>query len=348
MRSPPDAAVDFAAKLDALCSPSLYPDGPQTVEVVETHKSWVFLTAVFAWKLKKPIHYNSIDLRTLESRHFNCREEVRLNRRLAEDVYVGVVPLTLSDGRLMLGCRGIPVEWIVQMRRLPADRMLDRQIADRSLMDPDIRSIALRLASFYRGLPPIPMRPDDYLQFLRIDITRSYEEALNPEYALPAELVPQVFEPQLTFLDAAAPLLESRASAGHIIEGHGDLRPAHICLVDSGPVIFDCLEFDRRLRLLDPVDELAFLAMECERTGAAGVGPILFEEYTRLTNDAPPSVLVSFYTAYRAGLWARLALWRAHEVGPCGWGTWLERAASYLRLAVEHAPVLSGGHSDLL
>jgi aminoglycoside phosphotransferase family enzyme len=122
-----------------------------------------------------------------------------------------------------------------------------------------------------------------------------------------------------------------------VVEGHGDLRPQHICVEDP-PVIFDCLEFNRRLRIIDAADELAFLALECERLGAPWVRRLLFEIYTRATGDYPPHRLLRFYTSYRAAMWARLAIWRTHDLPPDQWRKWLDRAATYLRLAETYTP----------
>ena len=126
--------------------------------------------------------------------------------------------------------------------------------------------------------------------------------------------------------------MERRAIDGRIVEGHGDLRPEHVC-VESPPVIFDRLEFSRAFRLIDPADELAFLAMECERLGAPQVETELFGAYRRVTGDYPPPSLVYFYKVQRACLRARLAIWHLHDLPKSVWPRWRAVAEEYLRLA---------------
>ncbi|MBI3915832.1 MAG: hypothetical protein HY322_02345 [Betaproteobacteria bacterium] len=129
-------------KVAFLRRPEAYAPAPHRVDVVETHMSWVFLADALVYKLKKPVRYEFLDFSTLEARRLNCQREVELNRRLAPDVYRGTVPLTLrSDGSLRLGGPGTTIEWLVEMRRLPADRMLDAAIRSHSVEPADVRAL---------------------------------------------------------------------------------------------------------------------------------------------------------------------------------------------------------------
>ena len=127
-------------------------------------------------------------------------------------------------------------------------------------------------------------------------------------------------------------LLVRRAELGRVVEGHGDLRPEHVCLGPS-PLVIDCLEFRADLRCLDPVDELAFLAMECERLGAAGIGRILFDRYRRRTGDDPSRALINFYKAVNALIRARIAILHLRETPVRDPAKWPRRAAEYLAIA---------------
>jgi uncharacterized protein len=324
-------------KVAALSSPGLYPDDPARVEVVETHKSWVFLTDTRAYKLKAPIRYNAVDLHRLTRRHKNCLEEVRLNRRLAPDVYLGIASLTADErGTLTLDGRGRVVDWLVVMRRLPADRMLDDLIQRDRLREHDVRAVATVLSGFYQRCQPIDISPPQYRRRLREDILVNRKEIANAEYRLPQETIELVHDVQLTMLETESELFDARVHEGRIVEGHGDLRASHVCLEDP-PVIFDCLEFDRDLRIVDAADEQAFLALECERIGAAFVGPLLFDVYEQETSDHPTPRLLDFYKSYRACVWARLALWRTHDIEKDKWGKWLSRANEYLQLAEKYS-----------
>jgi uncharacterized protein len=331
------ASVDVGDKVAALSSADSYPEIPSRVDQIETHKSWVFLTDSRVYKLKKPIRYNAVDLQSLERRHQNCREEVRLNRRLAADVYLGIAPLTADEQQgLTVDGPGEIVDWLVVMRRLPADRMLDDLIRRGALNEADVSAVTRLLSAFYQGSPPAGITPVEYRERLREDILMNREEIARAAYNLPGDTVQRIHSTQLALLENQPLLFDTRVGEGRVVEGHGDLRASHVCL-EEPPVIFDCLEFDRDLRIVDAADELAFLSLECERLGAMWIGPLLFADYERLTSDRPPPQLVDFYKSYRACVWARLALWRTHEIGKSGWSKWLSRANEYLRLAEQHS-----------
>ncbi|MBI3570920.1 MAG: hypothetical protein HY082_07445 [Gammaproteobacteria bacterium] len=325
--------LDQEAKVALLRQPQTYPEKPARIEAVETHMSWVFLTEHHAFKLKKPVRYDYLDFSTLAARKKNCEEEVRLNQRLAPGVYRGVVALTMdAQGSAQIEGRGEIVDWLVKMRRLPAERMLDYLIRHRTLEPAETHAVAETLAYFYRESAALKIGGEEYRsQYVR-NVRANHDALANPVYDLPAALVEAVHEAQNEFLRRAPELLGLRASEGRIVEGHGDLRPEHICL-ESPPVIFDRLEFNRAFRIIDAADELAFLAMECERMGAPQIGEEFFGVYHRVTGDHPPPSLVYFYKAHRACVRARLAIWHVHDLAESAWPRWRAVAEEYLRLA---------------
>lgn len=328
------AGVALAAKIAALREPRTYPERPARVAAVETHMSWVFLTERHAYKLKKPVRYEFLDFSTLAARRHNAEEELRLNRRLAPGVYLGLVPLTRERaGTLRLDGAGTAVEWLVCMRRLPQGRMLDRLIRTGRLEAADVRAVARRLAEFYREGPPIAMSGGEYRARFEQDIERNRREFLGAAAAPLPALVAAAHERQARRLAQEATRLERRAA--RLVEGHGDLRPEHICL-ESPPVVFDRLEFNRAFRIVDPADELSFLAMECERLGAAFVGEEFFRVYQEVTGDRVPPRLTGFYKSCRATLRARLALWHTRDLPPPQWPKWVTLTEEYLRLAAAH------------
>ena len=328
-----ETVPDQEARIAFLRQPQTYPEKPARVETIETHMSWVFLTPQHAFKLKKPVRYDYLDFSTVAARKKNCEEERRLNQRLAPGVYLNVIPLTLdSDGAMRLGEPGEILDWLVMMRRLPALRMLDSLIRQQALEPADMHAVAEVLAHFYRESVMIEIGGEEYRRQYEHKVRINYEALSDPAYGLSASLVKTVHEAQIEFLNTAPELLERRAMDGRIVEGHGDLRPEHVC-VESPPVIFDRLEFSHAFRLIDPADELAFLAMECERLGAPQVEVELFGAYRRVTGDYPPPQLVFFYKMQRACLRARLAIWHVHDHAPSTWPRWRAVAEEYLRLA---------------
>lgn len=337
----PPARYDSAAKVVLLRDPRTYPDPPSAVERIETHMSWVFLTERLAYKLKKPVRYDFLDFSTPAARWHDCAEEVRLNRRLAPDVYLDRVALAVdAGGRVRLEGDGEPIDWLVKMRRLPAARMLDGLIRRRAVAPDEIVKVARLLGDFYRRSPPLPLGGDRYRQRLAVDIRANQRQLADPAYELPVDRLDAIHRRLLWFLQVEAGLFEQRAAGGHIVEGHGDLRPEHICL-EPRPVIFDCLEFKRDFRLLDAVDELAFLALECERLGAAGIGAVLFAIYGEITGDRPAAALIDFYKTGRACLRARLAIAHIHELDRADWPKWRAQAVDYLRLAEKYSESLT-------
>jgi aminoglycoside phosphotransferase family enzyme len=321
------------AKVAFLSRAATYPEAPRSVERIETHMSWVFLTDRHAYKLKKPVRYDSLDFSSLKLRRLDCEEEVRLNRRLARDVYLGTLALTLApDGALRLGGAGETIDWLVHMRRLPASRMLDALILRRAIDEASVRPAAQLLAEFYTRAESAEDAPDAYRKRLAEGVRSDLRELSRPEFGLRAERVAELAETQLAFLERHGALFEQRVLEGRIVEGHGDLRPEHICLTPE-PAIIDCLEFSRELRIVDPADELAFLGLECERLGMPLVGRWFRETYTRVTGDEPSRALMQFHRTYRALRRAKIAAWHLQDPGVRDHGKWQDRARCYVGLA---------------
>ena len=334
-------AINLAAKVAALRDPSTYPVPPGQIDTVETHMSWVFLTERYAYKMKKPVRYDFLDFRTLEARQGYCLAENTLNAVLAPGVYLGVAPLVAdARGRLQLETSGDVVEYLVKMRRLLAGRMLDRLLTTGGVRTEELQQIAGILAHFYRDSQPTDMRAETYCTHYQQQVLLNRSVLADATFGLGAEIVAHVCNFLLEYIQRSCSRLIARAQDGKIIDGHGDLRPEHICL-DSKPVIFDRLEFNRRLRLVDPLDELASLAMECDGLGAPHVGKILFSTYVEVTQDMAPEDLILFYKAHRACLRARLAILHTHELAPAAWAPWRERALAYLSRAAGYVNVLT-------
>jgi aminoglycoside phosphotransferase family enzyme len=325
--------VALEAKLAFLLRADNYPDRPSQVQAIETHLAWIFLTDRFAYKLKKPARYPYLDFSTLASREFYCREEVRLNRRLAKDVYLGVVPLTRrANGSLALDGRGEIVDWLVWMRRLPQEWMLDRLLADRRVETSHFKKLALRLTDFYRNCPLQEISGREYHRRYLEAVQLNWREFLRLRFALPEVDGQALCAAQLEFLERRADWFAARSAEGRIVEGHGDLRPQHICFEAPWPKIIDCLEFNRELRLVDSADEAAYLALECQYLGHAEAGRNFLRIFTYLAKDTLPPGLEAFYLAYRATLRGRLLLARVHE-SPAFSPRFIRRATRYLKLA---------------
>jgi aminoglycoside phosphotransferase family enzyme len=330
------AEPTLEAKVAFLRDAASYPEPTWHVEALETHMSWVFLTDACAYKLKRPVRYERLDSRTLRARRFFCQEEVRLNARLAPGVYLGLVALTIDRrGHLALGGIGDVVDWLVRMRRLPAELMLDYMLQHGTVAETDLLRLATRLAGFYPSLPREPVSAAGYRMRLLRRVLSASRELSQEQYELPGDRVRALCEAQTAALRRIGALLDERVRAGRIVEGHGDLRPEHVFL--GRPLaIIDCLEYARDLRIVDTADEVGFLALECERLGVAAPGTVVLEAYGRLAGDMAPAPLVHFYQSCRAGTRAMIAARHLLDERFRHSPHWWRRAEHYLRLAEDH------------
>ena len=329
--------------VEELLRPEAYPWHPATVELVETHVSWVFLAGDRVIKVKKAVAYGFVDHTTLASRHRSCADEVRLNRRLTNGVYLDVVPITHGAAGYRVATEGVPVEWATLMRRLPAEGMLDALLAARVLPPRLGDRLANRLIPFHRD---IAARCEDSATEVAAATSAVVEEnlaELEPFAGRPLGSVQLrlVAEALRGFIVERANLLRDRAEAGWIREGHGDLRAEHVCF-ESGPdgemiQIFDCVEFSKALRCADVASDLAFLLMDLDRLGVPEAAAVLVARYREAGIDLPEALL-RFYRAHRALIRAKVAcLSRASFADQAAQDGLALEAADYLDLATAAA-----------
>ena len=320
----------LAATVAALKKAVSYPDEGRRVEALETHMAWVFLTEACAYKLKKPIRTGLVDYTTIEARRRACETELALNRRLAAPVYLDVVPVAVTEEGVRVGGKGPAVDWLVQMRRLPRDRMLDACIQRDQVRMGEVRQLSDKLSAFYAQAAPLRWSPARYRGRIQANIRAKSASLKRPRYDLDPAQVQAVAGRQMRWIDAHRNLLGARGT--HVIDAHGDLRPEHVCLTDP-PMIIDCLEFNRSLRLLDPVSDLSFLSLECRRLGAPWIGDRLLALYRQKTGDDVDPVLIPFYESYHALIRATITIWHLDDAAFDQPELWRTRAEEYLRLA---------------
>lgn len=322
-----------------LLDPSSYEDPTTQVHLVETHISWVFLTDHHVYKLKKPVRFDFLDFSTCELREAACREEFRLNRRLAPNVYLDVLPITRQrDNTLAIDGGGEVADWVVKMRRLDAELAMDLALTRDELTPCQAQAVADTLVSFHAALPAEAIDPGEYCEAFQ----RHIAENLSVMLEVHPDAAPQlraIHSGQLIYLHTHHDELAARVTAGRVVDGHGDLRPEHIYLEDS-PVVIDCIEFSPELRRVDVADEISFLAMECERLGNSEFGQRLQATYEQRTGDRLSRQLLSFYRSYRACVRAKVAMLRERQLAERGEAADEQLASHYLRLAKQHAESL--------
>jgi aminoglycoside phosphotransferase family enzyme/predicted kinase len=285
-----------------LLSPDAYSWPVQHVELIETHMSWVFLTEDRVLKIKRPVRYGFVDHRSVDARRRSCEQEILINRRLTSGVYLGVVPIHRLGDRIRVGGEGHPVEWGTMMRRLPADRMLDRLIETDSVPDGFGRELGSRLVSFHEeDAGNCSSTTGETAEALAAVITSNLDELEPFSGSLVSEAqLEAIRRSMLAFITAERDLLEARVNAGWIRDGHGDLRAEHICLETNGALnIFDSIEFSDDLRCADIASDLAFLLMDLKRLDREDLSSDVLDRYKSSGIDLPPA-LVSYYETHRA------------------------------------------------
>lgn len=327
-----DDTDSLKEKVMFLSQPRAY-QGVSKVEVLETHMSWVFITDKYVYKLKKPVTYPFLDFSTLPARHRFSMEEVRVNQPLGGDTYLGVVPLKSFHGLMQLEGEGEPIDWLVKMKRLPTEHMLHTAIRDNTVQNEWVHKAAEKLVDFYMVSESIKSDPEQFRRKIINDIQVNGSRLLDARFELKNEMVDAVATGLLYFPDKHPELFDQRIADGKVIDGHGDLRPEHICL-GQHPVIIDRIEFNKDLRIMDIAEELSALALECDVLGSPGTGQLFLNVYRWKSRDKVPDVLVRFYKSKRALLRANLSIchlleakYRAEET------KWRSRCNVYLNAA---------------
>lgn len=324
------------AKVEFLSRPDAYRSLAGEVIRRETHMSWVFLVGDRVYKLKKPVRFSYLDFSTLARREAACRAELRLNRALAPDIYLDVLPLVGTGEGLAIGGDGPAVDWLVVMRRLDERYMLEHLLVERQVGVPQLDALVATLTEFYRSATPVFLSPAVYLADWERSLDYNRRVLLDPRFGIAPGRVRRIDRAQRLFLQRHGALIAARMRHRRIVEGHGDLRPEHIWLGDKVEII-DCLEFNARLRVVDPFDEVAFLSLECERLGASWVAAYIERRMKRGLRDGPVEDLFTFYRCHRATLRARLAIAHLLEAHPRTPEKWPRLAATYLTLAERSA-----------
>jgi uncharacterized protein len=292
--------------------------------VAETHLSWVVLLGDLALKLKRPVTTAFVDLSTPQLRREVCEREVALNRRLAPDVYRGVATLSGPDGL---------DEPVVVMRRMPPERRL-AALLDDPQVERHVDAVADVVAAFHRRAERTPQtdaagRPDA-VRSLWDEGARQLRELADG--VVDGEVLEELDRRAVDWLAGRAALLDSRVEQGRCVDGHGDLLADDIFLLDDGPRVLDCLEFDDRLRHGDVLADTAFLAMDLERLGRADLAARFLERSRALLDDDWPPGLAHWWTAYRACVRVKVACVRHAQGDPDAAAT----ARRLAQLALEH------------
>jgi aminoglycoside phosphotransferase family enzyme/predicted kinase len=313
--------VELARLIAHLSDSAAYPRaGHAEVEVIQTHASAVFLVGDDVYKVKKPVDFGFLDYSTLDKRRTFCEAEVRLNRRLAPSVYLGVVPIVEEAGGLRVDAAGTPVEWAVHMRRLPEEATLRAWLARGALNVEQVRALAARIARFHADAA----RGPEIAPFGRFEVVagncRENFEQIEPRVgeSVSAQVFARLRDATERELADRRGLIEARAARGMPCDTHGDLRTDHVYLFPEREppedlCIVDCIEFNERFRYADPVTDIAFLVMDLHAHGAWALARELVEAYFDAADDDEGRALMPLYLAYRATVRGKVDAMRAAE-----------------------------------
>lgn len=315
-----------AGQVDELVAAGRFPGRGTDITILETHISRVILTPDFAFKLKKTLRLPFLDFRTTEQRRHFCEEELRLNRRLAPDVYLGVLPVgSDASGHLRIGDTvGQPLDYAVQMKRLDNRYQMDKLLAENAVSRTDMDKLGRLLARFHaeNSLPPqaVDYRPGDaFRDFEGLFELETTAENMLGAYAGDRFRAWQSSMPPL--LAHLEPLILARIRQGCWVDGHGDLHARNIFLLPDAPVVFDCIEFNPHFRKIDCYSDLAFLCMDLDANDQPELAAQLMNTYNGDRNfrlGSAELALFLFYKAYRANVRLKVALleWQQHREKP--------------------------------
>lgn len=349
-RAPDSRSEQPPPLVRAMLRPGFYPRRPERVRLVQTHVSWVFIAGDRVYKVKKPVDFGFLDFSSLARRAQACRREVRLNRRLAPGLYLGVAPIFASrspgtDGHSAPGRRyslahpGRIVDYAVVMRLLPHKRLLTSLLARGAASAADLRRVARRIASFHaRAAAAAPrwrrvaVLAENLRENFRQTVPFLERTVSGGDYLL-------VWDYNHDFLERRRALLEKRAREGRIRDGHGDLHAEHVSVGRSRVLIYDCIEFSERLRQCDVAADIAFLYMDLLHHRRPDLASTLMDEYLKRTGDWEVRLLVPFYACYRAVVREKVESLRLADPGIAAAHkrAAARRATSYFRLARELA-----------
>lgn len=331
---------EFEEVLHFLQKPTSYPHNPQTVQVIQTHISYVTIAPPYVYKLKKPVDLGFLNFSSLEQRRHYCEEEVRLNKRLCTDIYESVLTISRTNGELTFGKGAQVVDYVIKMKQLPERYFLDYLLKHKKVSRYHVDQIIDKLLVFYEA-----QESDEEVaswgqkEKIKLSTDENFEQ-LRP---FANDLIPQSTFNALqyftdTFFASNTTLFNRRVAQGYIRDCHGDLRLEHINLSPEGICIYDCIEFNKQFRYIDIANDIAFLAMDFEHKGFPELAHYLSNQISQKLADPELITLLPFYKCYRAVVRGKVAAMKSTEPEVSAESRLAARAESksYFQLALRY------------
>jgi len=331
--------LEISSLREALLNPEIYPDHPRTIKFIETHISLLFLTGNHVYKVKKPVDFGFLDFTSLEKRKYFCEQEVKLNRRLSPDIYLGVERVTKEGNRILWGGKGELLEYAVKMKQIPEEFLMDKLLEKKQVTSKMIESISEKLVQFYFAAETNDRiksfaRPER----LKQDTDENFEQ--TEKYigvTISWEVYEEVKNRTNDFFRRKMEIFYQRITTDRIRDCHGDLRLEHIFWGEEVS-IFDCIEFNERFRYTDVAADIAFLAMDLDYHNREDLSEHLIRAYVGESGDLELVEVLNFYKCYRAYVRGKVESFRLddpHIPEEDKKGA-LERAQKYFNLAYQY------------
>jgi len=327
-----------------MMNPGFYGRGVRRVRMLQTHTSWVFLTGTHAYKVKKPVNFGFLDYTALSARKFFCNEEFRLNQLLSPDIYIKVLPITESKGRLKLGGRGREIDYCLQMKELPQGWIMTEQLKHGRVTFEHVDQIARSIADFHAQAERGPdVAQHGSLKTIRFNWDENFAQTVEFRgKTITHRAFDETKGAVESFIAANRGLFQRRRAGGFVRRCHGDLHSKNI-FVDSGIRIFDCIEFNPRFSCSDVASEIAFMAMDLDYAGRKDLANFFVERYVVHTGDTGLLRLLNFYKCYRAYVRGKVTSFVLNDpgVGAAEKAKARQTAKQYFELAHRYALGLS-------
>jgi aminoglycoside phosphotransferase family enzyme/predicted kinase len=329
---------------ELLKNPSVYGKENSSVNIIQTHISFVVLTDLYAYKIKKPVNFGFLDFSTLEKRKHFCEEEIRLNKRLCPDIYLDVVTLNLQDKSLKINGPGKIVDYAVKMKQFPQSNIMTNLLKKQKVTREIIKDLILKLVKFYEKSKII----DENNQYGSIKVIKKNtdENFIQTQDMIGITITEETYNyirnSTNNFLEKMSNQFHKRIKKGFICECHGDLHSGNI-VIDKKIYIFDCIEFNKRFRNIDIASDIGFLAMDLDIQSYPYLSSYLIEKYIQKSKDQDILKILNFYKCYRAYVRGKVIGFKLNDVNT-------ERsekdkikntAKKYFRLAEYYAKIIS-------
>ena len=301
--------------ISSMLNPDVYNHPVTNIELIETHISWVVLTGEFAYKIKKPVNFGFLDFSTLKKRHACCQQELLLNKRQAEDIYLDVVTITGTADKPKISGDGKTFEYAVKMQQFQQSAQLDNMLADNKLTTKHMDAIAHMVANFHHTINVA----DDSMTYgdkesvyqpVLENFTQINENLKTKSYAKEINALTQWSHSVFTKLKTD---LEQRKRNGFIRECHGDMHLRNLIWLNGRAMAFDCIEFNSNLRWIDVISDIAFLIMDLQDRQQQKLANRFLNSYLELTGDYKGLSILPFYLCYRAMVRAKVDALRLQQ-----------------------------------